>query len=295
MDQEQKQHYVEAGKVVQEARKIAREEAKPGKSLYEIAEKIEKHIRDNDLEPAFPVNTSLNDEAAHYTPSKKEEKYLNSDDVLKIDIGAHSDGYIADSALTINPSGKHDEILNTVQKVLESALDFLEPGVTVGELGTHIENQIPEKYSPVRNLTGHYVDRYSQHAGISIPNIANANTHVIKKGDAIAVEPFITTGKGNVREGSEGNIYKQEQKRARSRAERKVMKKVNQFQNLPFTDRWLKMSSREKMAFKKLVRKQAIHSYPVLRDTEGSIVAQAEHTVLVGADNGKNIVTTRKN
>ncbi len=294
MEEKVKNHYIEAGKVVQEARKIAREESTPGTKLYDIADKIEQHIRDNGLKPAFPVNTSLNNEAAHYTPSPKSKKTLSKDDVLKIDIGAHSEGYIADSALTINPSDKHEHVIKAVEKVLKEALDFVEPGITVGELGTHIENQVPDEFTPIHNLTGHYVDRYEQHAGISIPNIANANNHVIQKGDAIAVEPFITTGKGNVREGREGNIYKQEKKRVRSRTERRVMKKVNSFNNLPFTDRWLKLNPKEKMVFKKLVKKQAIHSYPVLRDTEGSIVAQAEHTILVGVDGGENIITTKR-
>lgn len=294
MNEEVKKHYVKAGKAVQEGRKIAQQEAEPGVTLYDIADKIEQNIRDKGLKPAFPVNTSVNDEAAHYTPSNKAKRTLSEDDVVKVDIGAHSNGYIADSAITINPSGEHQEIIEAAEEVLESALNFIEPGITVGELGTHIQNQIPDKYSPVRNLTGHYLGQYTQHAGISIPNIANANNHIIEKGDAIAVEPFLTTGTGNVREGNQGNIYKQESNQARSRAERKVMKEIKQFNGLPFTDRWLELKARNKMAFKKLVKKNTVHSYPVLRDKDGSIVAQAEHTVLVGAgEDEENIITTR--
>jgi len=66
--------------------------------------------------------------------------------------------------------------------------------VTVGEFGRFVEKQIPKEYEPVRNLTGHYLGRYTQHAGVSIPNIDNASEHEFKKGDAVAIEPFISTG-----------------------------------------------------------------------------------------------------
>lgn len=294
MDEEARGCYIEAGVVVQEAREKAREIAQPGTNLKEIADEIEEMIRKKDLKPAFPVNLSINDQAAHYTPSVGEERVLEKNDVLKIDIGAQKNGYIADTALTVNPSSEHREIIEAAEKVLESALEFVEPGVTVGELGTHVQNQVPEKYNVVRNLTGHYIDRYEQHAGISIPNVSNASNHVIEKGDAIAVEPFLTTGSGKVKEGAKGNIYKYEGGNVRGRNERKLLKEIKSFNDLPFTPRWFSsFSGRQKMALKRLVDAGVVHSYPILKELDGGIVAQAEHTVLVGVDNGENIVTTR--
>jgi len=72
------------------------------------------------------------------------------------------------------------------------------------------------------------------------------------------------------------------------------MKKLKGFNGLPFTTRWLDLQGREKMAFRKLVQKDIVKSYPVLRDEEDSVVVQAEHTVLVGENDGQNIVTTRR-
>lgn len=297
MDKEAKEQYIEAGRVVQEARQIAREQAEPGIKLYDLAEKIESHIREEGLKPAFPVNLSINHEAAHYTPSSKDKRVLNKDDVVKIDIGAQKNGYIADSALTINPSGKHQEIIDHAEQVLQKALDFVEPGKTVGELGTFIENQINDEYTPVANLTGHYLGQYKQHAGVSIPNIANTNQHKFKEGDAVAIEPFISTGSGQVIEGNKGNIYKTEKSTGiRNRTARKVWKKVKEYQELPFTDRWIEMNPREKMAFQKLVKSGNIHSYPILQDkNQNAIIVQAEHTVLIGKGEQKeNFITTRK-
>lgn len=295
MDEETRQNYVNAGEVIQDARQKAREVAEPGASLEDIADEIESLIQSRGLEPAFPVNLSLNDEAAHYSPPPGGDRVLEEDDVLKIDIGAHSNGYIADTALTVNPSGEHDKIIDAVESVLEEALDFLEPGVSIGEFGSFVERQVPEEYNVVRNLTGHYLGRFNQHAGVSIPNIDNASSHVIEKGDAVAIEPFITTGAGKMKEGSKGNIYKLESDRnVRGRHERKLLGEIKSFQGLPFSPRWFNsFSGRQRMALKKLVDSGAVHSYPILKDLDGGIVAQAEHTVLVGVDKGENLVTTR--
>jgi methionyl aminopeptidase len=293
MEEEVKQNYLEAGEIVQKARDKARDEAEEGRNLKDIAEAIENLIRNEGLKPAFPVNMSLNDEAAHYTPSKGEERVLSKDDVLKIDIGAHSNGYIADTALTVNPSGKYREQIETVEKVLKNALEFIEPGKTVGEFGSYVENQVPEGLTPVVNLTGHSLGRYTQHAGLSIPNVSNTNNYTFEKGDAVAIEPFISLGSGKVANGKEGNIYKLESDKARGRTPRKVIKKAKKFNDLPFTDRWMDLEGKEKFAFKRLVKSGQIHSYPVLKDTDK--VFQAEHTVLIGEGaDGQNIVTTRR-
>lgn len=297
MDPEKKKHYVEAGEVIQKARKRAREVAEPGTNLKVIAEDIEGLIRDEGLEPAFPVNLSIDDEAAHYTPSQDEGRVLKQDDVLKIDIGAHSEGYIADTALTVNPSGSDQEIIDEVEQVLEAALEFLEPGKTLGEFGRFVQSQVDDEYEVVRNLTGHYLGRYTQHAGVSIANVDNASSHEFKEGDAVAIEPFITTGSGRIKNGKPGNIYKLESDRnVRGRTERQLLGEIKNFQGLPFTTRWLSdYSGRKKMAMKKLVQSGVVNSYEVLNEVNGGVVAQAEHTVLVGAgDDGENIVTTRR-
>ena len=294
MEEDIKQNYIESGIVAQKARKKARKVATQGTNLKVIAEEIEGLIRDEGFQPAFPVNLSVNDEAAHYSPGNSEERVLDGSDVLKIDIGVHSEGYIADTALTVNPSREHGEMIEANQKVLEAALEFIEPGKTVGELGTHIHRQVPDEYSVVRNLTGHSLDKFTQHAGLSIPNISNSNNTVFEEGDAVAIEPFLTIGSGKIKEGRKGNIYLHQGGSVHGRAGRKLLKKIKNFNGLPFSSRWLDMSGREKMALKKLVQGGAVKHYPILKEVDSGLVSQAEHTVLVGVNDGENLVTTRK-
>jgi len=72
------------------------------------------------------------------------------------------------------------------------------------------------------------------------------------------------------------------------------MGEIKNFKGLPFTTRWFsEFGGRQKMAMQKLINSGVVKSYDVLNDVEDGLVAQAEHTVLVGVDNGENIVTTR--
>ena len=238
----------------------------------------------------------MNDEAAHYAPSTGDSRKMEKSDVIKIDIGAHSDGYIADTALTVCP-GDENDMIDEVERVLEKALEFIEPGKTLGEFGRFVQSEVDDEYNVVRNLTGHYLGRYTQHAGVSVANVDNASTKEFEEGDAVAIEPFITTGSGRIKNGKPGNIYKLESDRnVRGRTERKLLGEIKKFNGLPFTTRWISSySGRKKMAMKKLVQSGIVNSYEVLKDEKGGNVAQAEHTVLVGAaEDGSNIITTRR-
>ncbi|MFX1502265.1 MAG: M24 family metallopeptidase, partial [Promethearchaeota archaeon] len=96
------QDYIKAGKGVIAAKKIARKITKPGASFLEIANKCEAEIIQNGCNLSFPINMSLNEIAAHYSPPIDDQTIVPEKGLLKIDIGAHFNGYIADSAFTIN-------------------------------------------------------------------------------------------------------------------------------------------------------------------------------------------------
>ena len=79
-------------------------------------------------------------------------------------------------------------------------------GVTVGEIGAAVEEAINEyKLNPIANLTGHSLEQYNLHAGISVPNIDNHDETVLEEGQAVAIEPFATDGLGFVND-APGNI-----------------------------------------------------------------------------------------
>ncbi|MBS1194027.1 MAG: map, partial [Methanomicrobiales archaeon] len=73
-------------------------------------------------------------------------------------------------------------------------------------------------------------------------------------------------------------------------AAREILARVKDRNGLPFARRWLD-GPRVEIGLATLVRASILHAYPVLHDTPGSLVSQAEHTLIVTADGA--LVTTR--
>ena len=201
---------------------------------------------------------------------------------MKLDIGVHVDGYIADAAITIDLSG-HDKLTEASKAALEAALDIVRPGANTAQIGKVIEETITGYgYRPVYNLTGHGLSRYQAHDEPAVPNKAMEKGTVLKEGDVIAIEPFATNGSGRISEGPINEIYGFSAPRpVRLPAARSLLKEITEnYRTLPFARRWLK-GERAEYALMLLLRSGAVHTYPVLWEVEGSLVSQAEHTVVI--------------
>ena len=94
--------YQIAGKIAKEVREEIKKTVKEGMPLIDICEKVENWIRAKGGKPAFPCNVSINEIAAHYTSPLNDQQIVPEKAIVKIDIGVHVDGYIADTATTIN-------------------------------------------------------------------------------------------------------------------------------------------------------------------------------------------------
>ena len=280
--------YVKAGKILSEVRAETAKKVKVGETLLSVAEFAENMIRENGGEPAFPVNISLNDEAAHHTPSLNDETVFG-EDMVKLDIGVHIDGYIADTAKTVDLSG-HPELVKASESALEKAIEFIHGGVNTADIGGVIEDEITSfGYKPVINLTGHGLAQYIQHAPPSIPNKRIPHGVVLEEGDIIAIEPFATDGAGKIHDAGNAEIYHIVADRpVRHPSARKLLKEIEKYKTLPFAKRWL--GERVDFAMLQLVRAQIIQSYPILKEIEGGLVSQAEHTVFITED-GCEVIT----
>src|SRR5574341_28965 len=129
--------YRKAGKILSEVRAEAVKKVEIGVSLLSVAEFTENLIREKGGEPAFPVNISRNDEAAHSTPSYNDKAVFGKD-MVKLDIGVHIDGYIADTAVTVDLSG-NPELVKAAEKALADAIAFIHAGVNTSDIGGAIE------------------------------------------------------------------------------------------------------------------------------------------------------------
>ena len=282
--------YRKAGEILAHVMQEAKAKIAEDVTLLEIAELVEGCIRSKGAEPAFPCNISLDRAAAHYTPSPRDESIFG-ESMVKLDIGVHLDGYIADAAVTVDLSG-HPELVDASNAALDSAIKLVSSGVSTSVLGQAIDQVISGYgFKPVSNLTGHGLLRYEAHAEPIVPNRLVDKGTLLKAGDVIAIEPFATNGLGRISESPVVEIFGFEaRKPVRSPEARSLMKGIiGRYKTLPFARRWL-MGDRVDFALMQLLRAGVIHRYPVLWEIEGALVSQAEHTVIVQKD-GCDIIT----
>ena len=169
-----KEKIIQAGEITKQVREWIKPQIKKDIPLLEIAEKIESKIIELKGTPAFPVNLSINEIAAHYTPSYNDEN--KSQGLLKIDFGVNIDGWLADTAFSIDleNSEENKKLIDASEKALENAIKKLKEATPINEIGKEIQETIEKnKFSPIVNLSGHEMEKYELHAGVTIPNIDN--------------------------------------------------------------------------------------------------------------------------
>jgi len=287
MDEEVKKKYRKAFEISEEVLAYARGLVSENVKVLDVAEKIEGKITGLSGSIAFPVNISINEIAAHYTPDINDGLLLKGGDIVKIDAGVHIDGYIADRAFTVFVGGKSHPLIEASEKAVAEAVKMLKPGVRVFEISDVIVDVIDEfGFTPIQNLCGHGLDQYVQHASPTIPNGRNTIKEKIESGQAIAMEVFTTDGTGSVKESSPTLIYRYLQDRpVRMPEARKILDAAkNNFEGLPFAKRWLAKTAggfKLDFALRQLVEGGALEGYPVLKEEGGGMVAQHETTVIV--------------
>jgi methionyl aminopeptidase len=267
---------------------------KPGNKLYDVAEFVENRVRELGGNIGFPCNISLNDIAAHYTPYFGDESTFSENDVVKLDLGAHVDGFIADTAVTVDLSGKYSDLKKASEDALNTVIKEIVPPMNVGEMGKIIQEVIESYgYKPISNLSGHVMHQYSLHSGVSIPNVFEKTSSTIDVGDVVAIEPFATTGFGQVVDGKDRFIFKYLKSRpVRLQAARNILKEIEQnHAYLPFSERDMaKIDPMYKTAIKNLLISGILYGYPTLVERNQGIVAQSEHTIVI-TENGVEITT----
>ncbi len=291
------QKILKAGEIAKQVREFAKTIIKPNVPLLEIAEKIEDKIKELGGKSAFPTNLSIDNIAAHYTPSYNDETKAHG--LLKIDFGVHVDGWVADTAFSIDLENNEEnkKLIQAAEEALKAALNRVgtTPNLTLSKIGQTIQETIESHgFSPVINLSGHSMEQYDLHAGITIPNINDEKNITLTSG-LYAIEPFSTNGSGKVHDGSLSGIYMLvNEKNPRSSIAREVLEFIaEEYQTLPFCSRWIvkKLGTKALFGLRELEKNGIIHHFAQLVETPNSKVAQAEHTILV--DEKEIKVTTR--
>jgi len=272
--------------LTEEVADFIRDKICEGASLLDIAGQIEKKIFDLGAKPAFPPNLSLNEVAAHYTPMWRDPIVLKSGDLLKVDFGLRIGSICSDFAFStsIGKEVRNAQLINAAEQALSSAARLAKPGVAVCELGKAIEEvAFNSGCNVIRNLSGHGLSENNLHAEPTIPNYDNKDGTKLLKGQVIAIEPFMTFGRGLVSETSQCEIFSL--KEVKPMKQKEVLEFIKkEYGSFPFAKRWLieKFGPiKTHAALKEALAKGVLMGHRVLKDVDGSKVAQAEKTIIL--------------
>ena len=296
MDDAVRAKYLKAGQIASKVRGQAADMLQEGNLLLDVAEFAESEIIKLGGKPAFPVNLAIDTIAAHYTPHSEDPLTFQAGQIVKLDLGVHVDGYIADTALTVEIStNKWKSLIDASADSLTAVLDALRPGIMVRDLGAMIEQIIRSRgFEPISNLSGHSLEQFNLHAGISVPNVSDTSADDLKPGMAVAIEPFATNGVGRVAGRKSGNIYKLLRMKELPDPElNEIVQEVHaEFNCLPFPERWVaKRFDKSDKKLKKLLRQGIVATYPILSEVKGGMVSQMEHTIVMTSEGA--IITTK--
>ena len=201
------------GRLVAEAHVWLAPQVTAGISTAELDERGAKFLRARGARSApqftygFPGFNliSVNDEIVHGIPGPR---VLQPGDLVKLDITAELDGFIADAARTIALPGATPvarELARTARQAFKSAMRVIAPGQPVRLIGRAIERTARRAgFSVLRELTGHGVGR-TIHEKPTVPNFDDPRERaVLHEGLVIAVEPLLSSSPAAVVEDRDG-------------------------------------------------------------------------------------------
>ena len=292
--------FMKAGKIAGKVLSFIEGEVKPRVKVLKICKLAEEKIMEFGASGiAFPCNVSINNEAAHYTSPHADTKVFPNKGLVKVDIGAHVNGYISDTAITVDLDGSYEKYIAAAKDALEAAIETVRPDVRLGEVGKSIEQTIKKHgLKPIHQLSGHQLKQWILHAGKNVPNVGMKVSSAMNLGETYAIEPFATNGNGAIKSGQYSYIFSNDMKH-KKKMDRDALRVRNaarqMFKTLPWAGRWLhgKITGVDvDVAIKALQRSGAIHGYPVLYEAKDGMVSQFEHSIFVGPEGA--IVSTRR-
>ena len=129
-----------AGRISGEARELGVSLVAANVPLVKVAEETEAYIYGKGAKLAFPTNICINDVAAHFSPNLHDDMRFRNGDVVKVDVGAQVDGYIGDTAATVEVGTKNwTDLIGASSRALTIAIEMINDGTPVNAIGGAVE------------------------------------------------------------------------------------------------------------------------------------------------------------
>lgn len=315
------QKYKVAGNIVNKALQTLITGCKVGASAKALCQKGD-HILEQETgkkyknEPemkkgiAFPTCLSVNNCICHFSPSKNDPDYtLKAGDVVKIDLGAHIDGFIAVAAHTIvvgataeaKATGRAADVVLAAYHASQAALRLLKDGTSNYAVTDAVQKIAAEyKCKPIEGMLSHQLKQFKidgEKTIIQNPTIAQKKEHEkcnFEKYEVYAMDVLVSTGEGLGKElDTKVSIYKKTEENylLKLKASRAFYAEVKKkYGTMPFNLRNFEEEAKAKMGVHECVTHKLVEPFQVLYEKHNEIVAQFKNTVLI-LPNGLTVVT----
>lgn len=151
----------------------------------------------------FPssICASKNEVVVHGIPRKGE--ILEEGDIISIDAGVKYKGYCADCARTFavgKISEEAERLISVTSESLNKGIEMAKTGNHVQDISWAIQSFVESNgFNVVRAFVGHGIGR-NLHQEPEVPNFGKPNKGMLlEDGMALAIEPMVTTGTGEVK------------------------------------------------------------------------------------------------
>lgn len=314
--------YKMGGDIANQALRLVVEAAKPGASVLSLCEKGDLYImaetgkvfkKEKEMKKgiAFPTSVSVNNCVCHFSPLKSDPDHtLKDGDLVKIDLGVHVDGFIANVAHSFvvgaskeNPiTGRKADVVKAAHLCAEAALRLVKPGNQNTQV-TEAWNKIAQSFkcSPIEGMLSHQLKQHiidGEKTIIQNPTDQQRKDHEkaeFEVHEVYAVDVLISTGEGKARDGGlRTTIYKRDPSKQyglKMKTSRTFFSEVERrFDAMPFTLRAFEDEAKARLGVVECAKHELLQPFSVLQEKEGEFVAQFKFTVLLMA-NGPHRIT----
>jgi methionyl aminopeptidase len=134
---------------------------------------------------------------------------LAEGELIHIDVSAELDGYFADTGASMWISRRSPEIrklLDATRATLNKAVAAARAGRHINEIGRTVQVEARKRgYNVIYELTGHGIGHGLHEEPGEVWNFYNPRDHrILQDRLVLAIEPFLTTGQGRIREERDG-------------------------------------------------------------------------------------------
>jgi methionyl aminopeptidase len=190
------------------------EHAKPGMTTGELDAVGKEFLEKEGAKSApmtlyqFPGATciSISPVIAHGIPG---DHVLREGELINIDVSAEMNGYFGDTGASMviaKHVPEYEKIIEATKSALEKAVHAARAGQTINSIGKAVQGEAKRHgYDIIYDLTGHGIGRHLHEEPVQVFNyFKSKDRRILEEGLVLAIEPFLTSGKGHVLEEQDG-------------------------------------------------------------------------------------------